>query len=55
MRLPKIISTENNDIVREDTYKIGYFDKIKMETETWKQDEKELDKYIKRIEKMVRN
>ena len=55
MRLPKIISTENNDIVREDTYKIGYFDKIKMETEAWKQDEKELDKYIKRIEKMVRN
>ena len=55
MRIPKIVSTDSKDIVREDTYNIGYFDKIKMVEEAWKQDETEMNKYIKRIEKMVRS
>lgn len=54
MRIPKIVSTNSADVVREDTYKLGYFDEISMISETWKQDEKELDKYIKKIERIVR-
>lgn len=55
MRIPKIISTNSADVIREDTYHLGYFDKISMISENWKQDDSELNKYIKKIEKIVRS
>ena len=55
MRIPKIISTNSADVIREDTYHLGYFDTVSMISESWKQDDSELNKYIKRIEKIVRS
>ncbi len=55
MRVPKIISTDSNDAIREDVYKIGYFDTITMGSENWQHDEAELNKRIKYIEKLVRS
>lgn len=55
MRIPKIISTDSKDLIREDHYHIGYFTKASMVDETWMQDEKELDKYIKKAERLIRN
>ena len=30
MRIPKIISTNSPDVIREDTYHLGYYDKLSM-------------------------
>lgn len=55
MRIPKIITIEKSDIIREDTIKIGHFTKINMIDESWKENENAYDKTIKKIEKIVRN
>ena len=55
MRIPKIISIEKSDIVREDTLKIGHYTKINMVDESWKENEVAYDKQIKKIEKIVRS
>ena len=55
MRLPKKISTDSSDVIREDKYTIGHFAKPSMVNEAWMSDEKELDKFIKKIEKIVRS
>lgn len=54
MRIPKIISNVS-DHVKEETIKIGYFQEIKMEDNSWKDDEKSFTKTIKKIEKFVRS
>lgn len=55
MRIPKIVTIEKSDIIREDNLKIGHFTKINMVDESWKEDELSYEKMIKKIEKVVRN
>ena len=55
MRLPKIITVEKSDIVREDTVKIGHYSRINMIDESWKESESAYDKQIKKIEKIIRS
>lgn len=55
MRIPKIISNDSSDFVKEETIKIGYFQEINMEDNSWQEDEKSFTKAIKKIEKFVRS
>ena len=55
MRIPKIVTIEKTDTIREDVIKIGHYTKINMVDESWKEDELSYDKMIKKIEKVVRN
>jgi hypothetical protein len=53
MRVPKITSRNIED-ASEQTVKINFYITPKMEDNSWREDEKSLDKTIKRIEKFVR-
>jgi hypothetical protein len=53
MRIPKISSKDIGE-VKDETVKINFFVKPDMKNESWKEDEKSLDKLIKTIERFVR-
>ena len=55
MRVPRIVTVDKSDIIREDTIKIGHYTKVNMVDESWKEDEISYDKMIKKIEQIVRN
>jgi len=54
MRVPKIQS-RNIGEVKEETIKINFFIKPDIRDDSWKEDEKSLDKLIKKIEHFVRS
>lgn len=54
MRVPKI-NSKNIENVREETVEIGGYVKASMQDNSWQEDEKSLDKMIKRIERFVRS
>jgi hypothetical protein len=54
MRIPKI-SSRNIDEIKEETVKINFFIKPDMKNESWREDEKSLDRLIKTIERYVRS
>jgi hypothetical protein len=54
VRVPKINSRDIEE-VKEETVKINFFIKPNMKDNSWQEDEKSLDKMIKRIERFVRS
>jgi hypothetical protein len=54
MRVPKV-NSKNIEEVKDETVKINFFIKPSMKDDSWKEDEKSLDKLIKKVEKFVRS